>query len=319
MDEPMTKLPPMSAVRAFEAAARHLNFTKAAEELGMTQAAVSYQIKILEERVGTPLFVRLPRQVGLTEAGQRLAPQVAEAFDMLRTAFSNTARLVDNVLSISVLPTLAAHWLVPRLGRFQMAHPQFAVQLDATHDVAEFGPDGVDIGIRSGKGDWAGLEAHFLLPSHFTALCSPKLLERTRIAQPADLLKLPLLGPHDPWWQQWFEEAGVGPVDLSSRLDHSLGNQQFEGMAAMAGQGVALLNPFFFAADLAAGRLVQIFELVAKADRSYWLVHPKARRHSPKVRAFCDWILAEAARDSEQAASNEECRRAYRPFTFVKP
>jgi LysR family glycine cleavage system transcriptional activator len=314
----MPKLPPMSAVRAFEAAARHLNFTKAAEELGMTQAAVSYQIKLLEERVGTPLFVRLPRQVSLTEAGQRLAPQVAEAFELLRTAFSSTAKLVDNVLAISVLPTLAAHWLVPRLGKFQLAHPKIAVQLDATHDVVDFGRDGADIGIRSGTGEWPGLETHFLLPSHFTPLCSQKLLEGKRIESPADILDLPLLGPHDPWWPQWFEEAGVGGVDLTDRLDHSLGNQQFEGMAAMAGQGVALVNPFFFAADLAAGRLVQIFDLVVKADRSYWLVYPTARRRSPKIRAFCDWVLAEAERDSAQAAFNEECRRAYRPFTFIK-
>jgi LysR family glycine cleavage system transcriptional activator len=314
----MQKLPPMSAVRAFEAAARHLNFTKAAEELGMTQAAVSYQIKVLEERVGTPLFVRQPRQVILTEAGERLAPQVTEAFEMLRTAFSSTAKLVDNVLSISVLPTLAAHWLVPRLGRFQLAHPKIAVQLDATNDMADFGHDGTDIGIRSGTGDWPGLESHFLLPSHFTPVCSPKLLEGRRIETPADLLALPLLGSNDPWWPQWFSEAGMGPVDLSDRVDLSLGNQQFEGLAAMAAQGVALLNPFFFASDLAAGRLVQIYDLVVKADRSYWLVYPKARRRSPKIRAFCDWILSEAERDAAQAAFNEECRRTYRPFAYIK-
>jgi LysR family transcriptional regulator, glycine cleavage system transcriptional activator len=311
------KLPPMSAVRVFEAAARHLNFTKAAEELGMTQAAVSYQIKILEERVGTPLFVRLPRKVSLTEAGERLAPQVAEAFEMLRIAFSSTAKLVDNVLSISVVPTLAAHWLVPRLGRFHLAHPTIAVRLDASQDVVDVEREGFDVGIRSGTGEWPGLESHFLLPSHFTPVCSPKLLDGAKIESPADILNLPLIGPHDPWWPQWFEEAGVGRVDLSDRLDNSLGNQQFEGMAAMAGQGVALVNPFFFAADLAEGRLVQIFDLVAKADRSYFVVYPKARRRSPKIRAFCDWILGEAERDSAQATLNEECRRTDRPFSFI--
>jgi LysR family glycine cleavage system transcriptional activator len=148
-------------------------------------------------------------------------------------------------------------------------------------------------------------------------VCSPKLLDGAKIESPADILNLPLIGPHDPWWPQWFEEAGVGRVDLSDRLDNSLGNQQFEGMAAMAGQGVALVNPFFFAADLAEGRLVQIFDLVAKADRSYFVVYPKARRRSPKIRAFCDWILGEAERDSAQATLNEECRRTDRPFSFI--
>ncbi|HEY8381744.1 MAG TPA: transcriptional regulator GcvA [Microvirga sp.] len=306
----MPKLPPLTAVRAFEAASRHLNFTKAAEELGMTQAAVSYQIKMLEDRVGTALFVRLPRQVALTPAGARLAPQVTEAFEMLQAAFAHTGKVVDNVLSLSVLQTIASQWLVPRLGRFQMTHPQFAVQLDASHHMVDFGRDEFDLGIRSGRGDWPGLEAHLLLPSHFTPLCSPSLLQDVEIRSPADILKLPLLGPQDPWWPQWFEEAGVGPVDLSDRPDNSLRTQQFEGMAAMAGQGVALVNPFFFAADLAAGRLVQIFDLVVKADRDYWLVYPTSRRRSPKIRAFCEWILDEASRDSAQAALNEECRRA---------
>lgn len=313
----MQKLPPMSAVRVFEAAARHLNFTKAAEELGMTQAAVSYQIRILEERIGTPLFVRLPRRVSFTEAGRRLAPQITEAFEMLRIAFSSTAKLVDNVLSVAVLPTLAAHWLVPRLGQFHLAHPKIAVQLDVSQDFVDVERNRFDVGIRFGTGKWPGLESHLLLPCHFTPVCSPELLEGAKIESPADILSLPLLGAHDPWWVQWFEEAGVGRVDLSDRLNNSLGTQQFEGVAAMAGQGVALVNPFFFAADLAAGRVVQIFDLVAKAETSYFVVYSKARRRSPKIRAFCEWILTEAERDSAQAAFNQECRRAYRPFSII--
>ena len=313
----MSKLPPISAVRVFEAAARHLSFTRAAEELGMTQAAVSYQIRILEERVGTPLFERHARSVSLTPAGEQLAPGVIEAFARLRTAFASTSKLVDSVISLSVLPTLATHWLVPRLGRFQIAHPQYAVQLDATHDVVNLERDGFDIGIRSGRGDWPDLDAHRLLPSLFTALCSPSLIKGRRIGSPRDLLEFPLLAPSDPWWGQWFEACGLGQVDLSDRPDYSLGAQQYEGVAAVAGQGIALLNPFFFAADLAAGRLVQPFDLVLKADRDYWLVYPKGRGRSPKVRAFRDWVLAEADRDSAQAAANDECRRGFRPFNFV--
>jgi LysR family glycine cleavage system transcriptional activator len=312
--KPPSGLPPLSAVRAFEAAARHESFTRAAEELGMTQAAVSYQVKALEDRVGSPLFVRQARNVALTPAGRRLAPAVTEAFEMLRTAFASAGRNVDNVLSLSILPTIASHWLVPRLGRFQIAHPQFAVQLDASHDIVDFAQGEFDLAIRSGRGDWPGLEALFLLPSHFTPVCSPRLLQASPLEGPADILKMPILSPHDPWWAEWFEKAGVGKVDLSDRLDHSFGTQTFEGMAAMAGQGVALINPFFFAADLASGRLVQMFDLILEADRSFWLVYPKARRRSEKIRAFCDWALEEARRDAAQA---EECRRTTRPFGFV--
>jgi LysR family transcriptional regulator, glycine cleavage system transcriptional activator len=312
MPKPPSRLPPMTAVRAFEAAARHQSFTRAAEELGMTQAAVSYQIKVLEDRIGAPLFVRLPRQVALTPLGQRLAPAVSEAFEMLRVAFAGTGRVVDNVISISVIPAIAAQWLVPRLGRFQLAHPGYAVQLDASNGMVDFARD-FDLAIRNGLGSWPGLEAVELLPSHFTAMCSPGLIEGVALSGPADILKLPILSPRDSWWPQWFAEAGVGAVDLSDRPDHSYNTQAFEGPAAAAGQGVALLNPFFFAADLAAGRLVQIFDLVVKADRSYWIVYPKARRRSAKIQAFAAWLLAEAAGDAAKAAAHEEGRRADRP------
>jgi LysR family glycine cleavage system transcriptional activator len=317
MDHAMPKLPPMSAIRAFEAAARHQSFTRAAEELGMSQAAVSYQIRVLEERLGAALFVRLPRHVELTPLGERLAPGVTAAFEKLRATFASTAKVVDHVISLSVLPTIATHWLVPRLGGFQMAHPQYAVQLDASHDVVDFRRDGFDIGIRSGRGVWPDLEAHVLIPSHFTPLCSPSLLNGRDVTGPGDLLELPLISPHDPWWERWFMESGVGAVDLSDRPDNSLGTQHFEGLAAAAGQGVALLNPFFFAAELAAGRLVQLFDRVLKGERDYWLVYPKTMRRSLKIRAFRDWALAEASRDSAQAAAAEESRRGERALIGV--
>jgi LysR family glycine cleavage system transcriptional activator len=306
-----TKLPPLAAIRAFEAAARHQSFTRAAAELGMTQAAVSYQIRLLEDRIGAPLFRRLPRQVALTEAGRRLAPAVTQAFEALRSAFEGIGPAVDRRLTMSVLPTFAAHWLVPRLGRFQAAHPQIAVQLDTSNDVVDFSRDEFDLAIRSGLGDWPDLEAHCLLASHFTPVCSPQLLQGREVSTPADILALPLIGPGDPWWKEWFAAAGLGAVDISDRPGHTLPNQQFEGMAAMAGQGVALVNPRFFAADLAAGRLVQLFDLVVEAERSYWLVYPKARRRSPKIRAFRDWILAEAMRDAEVARQGYPRVRAW--------
>jgi LysR family transcriptional regulator, glycine cleavage system transcriptional activator len=300
----MRKLPPLSAVRVFEAAARHESFTRAAEELGMTQAAVSYQVKLLEERLGAPLFTRLPRQVVLTALGRRLAPPVTDAFETLRTAFATLGKVVDNVLSLTVLPTIAAHWLVPRLGRFQLAHPQLAVQLDASQHVVDLQNGQYDIGIRSGLGDWPDLDAHFLLPSRFTPVCSPALAKPADIRSPVDILKLPLIGPSDRWWMEWFATAGLGAVDLSDRPITTLGSQQFEAMAAVAGQGVAMLNPFFFADELASGRLVQLSDLVMEDERGYWLVYPKARGRLPKIQAFRDWALGEAARDTKQGKAN---------------
>jgi LysR family glycine cleavage system transcriptional activator len=301
------KLPPLAAIRAFEAAARHQSFTRAAEELGMTQAAVSYQIRLLEDRLGAPLFRRLPRQVVLTDAGRQLAPAVTEAFEALRAAFEGVGRTVDNRLSISVIPTVAAQWLVPRLGRFQEAHPGIAVHIEASNDVIDLTRDGFDLAIRSGTGTWPGLEAHLLIGSRFTPVCSPALLQGRDVRTPADVLNLPLIGPGDPWWTEWFAAAGLGAVDVSDRPGPTLHTQHFEGMAAMAGQGVALVNPHFFAADIAAGRLVQLFDLVVEADRSYWLVYPSGRRRSPKIRAFRDWALAEAARDAQ--ASQQATQR----------
>jgi LysR family glycine cleavage system transcriptional activator len=300
MPKTPSKLPPMSAVRVFEAAARHQSFTRAAEELGMTQAAVSYQIKILEDRIGAPLFVRLPRQVTLTAKGRQLAPAVTEAFEALRTAFAGIEATAQTVLSISTLTTFAANWLVPRLGRFQQLHPNIAVQIDISGQVVDFGQTDFDLAIRSGNGNWPGLEAHLLFPNLFTPVCSPELIRGAALKEPSDILRFPIISPNDPWWQDWFAAAGVQDFDPSQRPDNYLGAQQFEGMAAMTGQGFALINPYFFPGDLAGGRLVQPFELLATSERGYWLVYPKARRRSPKIEAFRDWVLSEVAGDAEK-------------------
>jgi len=269
----------------------------------MTQAAVSYQIKILEDRVGAPLFVRMPRQVILTAKGRQLAPAVTEAFEALRTAFAGVEEAVQSILSITTLTTFAANWLVPRLGRFQQLHPNIAVQINVSGQVVEFAQSEFDLAIRSGNGQWLGLEAHLLFPNLFTPVCSPDLIRGIELREPADILKFPIISPGDPWWQDWFAAAGIENVDLSHHPDNSLGIQQFEGMAAMAGQGFALINPYFFPADLAAGRLIRPFDLLATSERGYWLVYPKARRRSAKIEAFRDWILSEVAGDAERASA----------------
>jgi LysR family glycine cleavage system transcriptional activator len=290
-------LPPLSAVRVFEAAARQMSFTKAAVELGMTQAAVSYQIKLLEERLGTPLFLRLARRVELTEAGARLAPAVSAALEALRDAFAEARSEAGGVLAISSLHIFASNWLAPRLGAFSGAHPGIAIELSVSNHMTDFAREEVDAGIRSGVGPWPGLEGYPLLRVRFAPLCSPDLLRQAGpVDSPADLLRLPLLSPHDPWWARWLELAGVPADGLASRGAHRFDSQQIEGNAAIAGQGVAILTPALWTDEIARGRLVQPFPLAGDEGRFYWLVYPASRRGSRKIRAFRDWLLTETRR-----------------------
>jgi LysR family glycine cleavage system transcriptional activator len=286
-------LPPLAAVRAFEAAARHLNFTRAADELGMTQAAVSYQIRLLEDRVGGPLFSRQPRGVALTDTGARLAPAVSEAFSRLRSAFEDVDQAAGGVLTVSVTETFAANWLVPRLGAFQVANPAFAVRLRVEARLVDFAREDVDVAVRTGDGAWSNLAAHRLMELSYAPMLSPALLKATPVKSPIDLLKLPLVDPADPWWADWFSAAGVDPGDVLDRPGVHLDTQALAGTVALAGHGVAMLSPVFFAAELASGRLIQPLPLTRTDTRSYWLVYPESRRRSPRIRAFRDWILAE--------------------------
>lgn len=289
-------LPPLPAIRCFEAAARLQSFTRAGEELGMTQAAVSYQIKQLEDRVGGRLFLRGPRGVELTESGRRLAPSVTEAFGALRAAFADLGDSVEGVLTITAVPTFASNWLAPRLGGFQIAHPDIAVRLDVSGHMVDFAREEADVGIRSGTGQWPGLDAHLLMTSEYTPMVSPRLLATVGpLAQPADLLKLPLIDPEDPWWMSWFAAAGVAAPDLSRRTEMRVGAQNLAAQAALAGHGAAILTPAFYGAELAEGRLVQPFPLVHGSEHSHWLVYLTARRRAAKIRAFRDWLLAAVA------------------------
>ena len=290
-------LPPLNAVRAFEAVARHSSFTRAAEELGMTQAAVSYQIKLIEERVGAALFLRKPRQVVLTEVGHALAPPVRQAFELMREAFADTRGEVDGLLSISIVPTFASQWLAQNLGLFQIDHPDIAVRLDSTSGMVDLLNGEFDIGIRTlpepaGK----GLVSHLLLKADFTPLLSPALAERIGgVKAPADLLKLPMLDPQDEWWALWFEEAGVPGFSTEGRPMSVMNLQSLLGQAAMAGRGVSMLTPGLFRDEIASGRLIQPFPLLAKARRAYYLVYPENRRNAPKVKMFRDWMLEATA------------------------
>lgn len=290
-------LPPLSAIRAFEAVARHLSFTRAAEELGMTQAAVSYQIKLLEERLGTALFLRKPRQIELSVAGARLAPQVRQAFDLLRDAFADTAGAVDGQLSISAVPTFAGQWLAQNLGLFQIAHPEIAVRLNAESGLVDLLHGEVDIGIRTlAEPQSNGLVSHLLVKADFSPLLSPVLAESIGgVKEPADLLRLPILDPEDDWLDKWFTAAGVRGYSAEGRPNSMLGWQSLLGTAAMAGRGVAMLTPALFRDEIDAGRLLQPFPLLASDGRGYYMVYAESRRNLPKVRLFREWMLQATA------------------------
>lgn len=287
-------LPPLAAIRAFEAAARHLSFTRAAEELGMTQAAVSYQIKLLEERIGEPLFLRRPRDLALTEIGQRLAPEMARAFDILRDAFGDLAR-EEGTLIVNTMHTFASQWLAPRLGRFQLLQPQVAVRLETTNRAVDFAREEVDVVVRAGKGVWPGLVAHRLLDVRFTPMLSPRLAASIGgVMEPADILKLPLIDSKDPWWITWLNAHGLPVSILAEQTAPSLSMQALDAEAAMADMGVALLTPAYYRTELATGRLIQPFERVIDEGTGYWLAYPESRRNVPKIKKFREWIVAEA-------------------------
>ncbi|AHE57348.1 LysR substrate-binding domain-containing protein [Sphingomonas sanxanigenens] len=293
----MRQIPPLAAVRVFEAAARLGNFTRAAEELGMTQAAVSYQVKLLEERLGLGLFHRVRRQVVLTEAGQRIAPLVSTAFDTLHDAFARARTENEAVLTISCSNTFASNWLAVRLGGFQVARPGLAVRLHTDDNVVDFTASDVDVAIRNSPAPWPGLVSHFLMRVPIVPLASPAFLaQHPPIREPVDVFSVPRLSPDDVWWTAWAEAVGVSPAaERSSGL--RLDSQMMEGRAAIAGQGIAILNPALWRAELRDGLLVRPVPGLAYGRRHYWLVYPEALRHTAKVRAFRDWLIAEVRRE----------------------
>lgn len=304
----MRKLPPLSAVRVFEAAARHENFTLAASELGMTQAAVSYQVKALEDRVGAPLFVREKGRAKLTPLGSRLLPALTQAFDIMETAFASTLAEDEALLTITTTFTFANTWLTWRLGAFQIQHPGLAVRLITDYRLVDLRSGEADVGIRTGVGPWEGLEAVPLLPVDFTPMCTPLFLERTerelgRKLEPGDLPHLPLISPDDEWWDIWFEAAGVEGTLRARPPGLRLDSQADEGHAAMGGQGFVLLTPAFWRNDIRDGRLVQPFALTSTAGWRYFLVYPPERRNLPKIKRFREWLLTELAKVQPAASS----------------
>ena len=289
---------PLSAIRVFESAARLKSFTRAAEELGVSQAAVSWQVKALERRLDQALFLRLPREVALTASGERLSRAASEAMSALRTALSDLTETGEGVLAITTVHTLATQWLAPRIGGFQLTHPKIAVRLDTSSHLVDLTRENVDVAIRSGAGRWPGLETDYLLPHIHAPLCTPQLRDQLGgLSRPEDLLSAPLIGAPEEW-AVWFAAAGIGPKGQAVAPPRLAGDSQtLEVGAALGGQGVALASPILFAGEVASGRLVCPFEAYAHYGAGYWLAYPADRKRAPKIRAFRDWLLASLAED----------------------
>jgi DNA-binding transcriptional LysR family regulator len=302
-------LPPLNSLRAFEAAARHLSFTKAADELHVTQAAVSHQVKALEARLGAKLFRRLPRGLLLTEEGHALLPDLRDAFDRLAQAVEKVGRGGQGTLTISLLTTFALGWLVPRLPRFQEAHPTIEVRLTTTARLVDFAVEDVDVAIRYGAGGWAGLRCDKIFDDVVTPLCSARFADRLNAY--ADVLAVPHLHEqyeHD--WRTWLGAAGLGAAKL--KPGPVFDSTRVAVHAAMAGVGVAVGAPFLFADEIASGALVQPFDLVVPNGKAYWLVSPEATAERPKIKTFRDWMVAEAASFTPARAPSRAGRSAGR-------
>lgn len=295
-------LPPLKSLRAFEAAARNLSISRAAEELHVTPAAVSQQIKLLEAHLGVPLFRRLTRALALTEAGQAALPPLREAFDKLHESLRRVEALQESgLLTISVSPSLCEKWLLPRLERFRSLHPEYELRIDATDRLADFTRDGVDLALRYGRGRYPGLQADCILTDVAFPVCAPQLLDgATPLRKPEDLRRHNLIhveweieGQAAPNWRMWLHAAGVEGVDLSRGF--RFGMEHMALSAAIEGQGVALATASLVADDLAAGRLVRPFskEIEVETAFRYYLVYPAEKADHARTVAFRNWVLSE--------------------------
>ena len=306
----MHRLPPLNALRVFESAARHLSFTKAAEELNVTPGAVSQQIRTLEDFIGAKVFRRTKRALLLTDAAQASLPVLREAFDKLGEASRILAAPGDaGRLNVSVAPSLAAKWLVPRLDRFHETHPDIEVWVSADMDIVDFAMDDVDVAIRYGGGSYPGLDIDLLMSETILPVCSPRLLTgEPPLKTPADLVHHTLL--HDgspdkddsaPTWPMWLKAAGVSDVDGARGPKFNQSSLVIE--AAVAGKGVALAKAALALADLEAARLVIPFDLTTPSTFAYYIVHPASKARVKAVRAFKDWLKEEASATTEGASA----------------
>lgn len=307
------RLPPLNAVRAFEAAARHLNFEKAGDEIAVTASAVGQQVKALEAWLGRPLFVRQPaRGVALTPLGERYAASLSEVLDKLDEATAQVLRpKTSNVITVSAMPSLASNWLIPRLGAFRERHPEMDVRVSVSMRLTDFAREDVDIAIRFGRGNYPGLRTDLLMEEYFFAVCSAALLKNPGrpLSEPADLRHHTLVHeavedvPDYITWDRWLQAVGVEGIDTSRgpRFTHTYLCLQ----AAASGQGVALATNVLIGDYLEAGRLVRPFPHQVKGAYQYYIVCPEANADKPALAAFRAWLLEEARAQAEAEAARQ--------------
>lgn len=288
-------LPPLNALRAFEATARHLSVKNAADELCVTPGAVSQLIKTLELHLGIALFRRVNRGIFLTDVGQAYLPPVRNAFRQISEATRRVAVPPETgILTVSVTPFFASAWLVPRMKRFQDAHPDIDLQVVSGTALADFSRDGVDVAIRHGLGRYPGLSSQRVLTVASVPVAAPALVERLGMpATPADLARWPRVNDAErKAWALWFQAQGI--EDAGPARGPSFDDSGLLLKAVLAGQGAALLPAAMMADDLAEGRLVQLSDVIWLEDFAYYLVYPEDSRDRPKVAAFRDWLLQTA-------------------------
>ncbi len=299
-------LPPLNGLRAFEATARNMSFTQAAEELHVTPAALSYQVRQLEEILGIKLFKRLNRAIELTPQGQALFPGIRAGFERMDEAMRTLRRRAEtNVLVVSVGPAFAAKWLAPRLYRFIQRHPDIDPRISANIQISDFENEQIDLAVRFGTGAYPNLHSERLISDYVTPLCSPELVADTHahpLKAPEDLAHHVLI--HDeslsfienvPSWQVWCEAAGLTIIDLDGGVHFSLADHGLD--AAVEGAGVVLGRIALAHFDLKSGRLVAPFALKIPVAYSFYVVSPMATKDDPKVTAFREWLLEEAEND----------------------
>jgi LysR family glycine cleavage system transcriptional activator len=297
------RLPPLNALRAFEVAARSANFTRAAQELGVSQAAVSQQVKALEATLGLKLFSRDGKRLVITRAGKQYLAIVRDALDRIAVGTDRLLQRKPSNLSVSTSPDFGAKWLVHRLGRFTAAYPEIDLRVATTTKQVDLIAEHVDLAIRHGNGHWAGLDAIALCQERLVPVCSPKLLSGgNRISQASDLLKHPLLRL-DGWatWSKWFAAAGVA---APARKGPVLNQASMLIDAAAEGQGVALARTTLAAWDLRHGRLVVPINFSLPLENTYWIVYPKLAAGDARIVTLRDWLLAEAA-DEQRALADQ--------------
>jgi LysR family glycine cleavage system transcriptional activator len=291
-------LPPLNALRAFEAIARHLSFAKAADELHVTPAALSHQIRALEDQLGLELFHRRTRAIELTDAGRLIYPGIHAGFESVRNAVGQLERTRDqNIVVISATPGLVAKWLMPRLWRFLRAYPDIDARVSASMKVADFSAEGVDVAIRLSKRLMPDLHAQKLFEDSMLPVCAPRLVEQG-LRKPADLARFPLIhydfatSMHaPPVWADWFPIAGLQGMDITRGLRVNAADHALD--AAVSGAGVVLSHKLIASDDVHAGRLVCPFGPELPLTSAYYFVCPEGHETRPNVRAFRDWLFAE--------------------------